>query len=109
MKSEVLMKMHKKIVTNFLDTLILLKLRNSSLGGPDIISYIHKRFHVAISAGTVYSHLYDLEREGLIKGNRENEQRKRIYTLTEKGTKTANTLSGMKDEILGAVSNIFVR
>ena len=54
MESEILMEMHRRVVTNFLDVLILLKLRNASLSGYDIISYVHKRFDMLISSGTVY-------------------------------------------------------
>ena len=104
MESEILMKMHRRVVTNFLDVLILLKLRNAPLSGYDIISYIHKRFDMLISSGTVYSCLYHLERDGLIKG--ELVQRKRVYMLTEKGSETAKTLLSMRDKILGLVLNI---
>jgi len=104
MESEILMKMNRRIVTNFLDVSILLKLRNGSFSGYDIISYIHKRFDMLISSGTVYSCLYHLERDGLIKG--ELVQRKRVYTLAEKGRETVKTILGMKDKILGLVLNI---
>ena len=104
MESEILMKMNRRAVTNFLDVLILLKLRNSSFSGYDIISYIHKRFDMLISSGTVYSCLYHLERDGLIKG--ELVQRKRVYMLTENGRETVKTILGMKDKILGLVLNI---
>jgi DNA-binding PadR family transcriptional regulator len=106
MESEILMKMNRRVVTNFLDVLILLKLRNGSFNGYDIISYIHKRFDMLISSGTVYSCLYHLERDGLIKG--ELVQRKRVYMLTEKGRETVKTILGMKDKILGLVVNIFI-
>jgi DNA-binding PadR family transcriptional regulator len=104
LESEILMKMNRRVVTIFLDVLILLKLRNASLSGYDIISYVHKRFDMLISSGTVYSCLYHLERDGLIKG--ELVQRKRVYMLTEKGRETAKTLLSMRDKILGLVLNI---
>jgi len=104
MESEILMKMNRRIVRIFLDVLILLKLRNAPLSGYDIISYIHKRFDMLISSGTVYSRLYHLERDGLIKG--ELVQRKRVYTLAEKGRETVKTILGMKDKISGLVLNI---
>jgi DNA-binding PadR family transcriptional regulator len=104
LESEILMKMNRRVVTIFLDVLILLKLRNASLSGYDIISYVHKRFDMLISSGTVYSCLYHLERDGLIKG--ELVQRKRVYMLTEKGRETVKTILGMRDKILGLVLNI---
>lgn len=104
MESEILMKMNRRVVTIFLDVLILLKLRNGSFSGYDIISYIHKRFDTLISTGTVYSCLYHLEREGLIRGD--CAQRKKMYVLSEKGSETAKTLLSMRDKILGLVLNI---
>ena len=106
MESEILMGMHRRVVTNFLDILLLVKLRNASLSGYDMISYIHKRFDMPISSGTVYSCLYHLERDGLIKG--ELVQRKRVYMLTEKGRETVKTLSSMRDKIIGLVLNVIM-
>jgi DNA-binding PadR family transcriptional regulator len=96
--------MNKRVVTIFLDSLILLKLRNSPLSGYDIISYIHKRFAVPISTGTVYTCLYHLERDGLIEGN--CVKKKRTYVLSERGKETVKTLLNMRDKILGLVLNI---
>jgi DNA-binding PadR family transcriptional regulator len=104
LESEILVKMNRRVVTIFLDTLILLKLRNAPLSGFDIVSYIHKRFAVPISTGTVYTCLYHLEREGLIKGDLT--QRKKTYVLSEKGSETVKTLLSMRDKILGLVLNI---
>ncbi|MDI6905200.1 MAG: PadR family transcriptional regulator [Candidatus Bathyarchaeia archaeon] len=106
MESETLMKLYRRIVVDFLDVLILLKLRNVSLSGYDIISYVHKRFNMLISSGTVYSCLYRLERDELIKGERG--QRKRVYTLTQKGKKTIETLLNMKNKILGLIVDLFI-
>ena len=105
METEILMKMHRRFVMNFLDVLILLKLRNASLSGYDIISYIHKQFNILISSGTVYSWLYRLERDRLING--QSNSRKKTYTLTDKGRKTVKTLSGMRDKILRLGLDIF--
>jgi DNA-binding PadR family transcriptional regulator len=106
LESEILRKMHRRIVRNFLDVLILLELKENPLSGYDVISFVHKRFSVLVSSGSVYSCLYYLEREGLIKG--EWVQRKRVYKLTEKGNKTVKALLKMKDKILGLVVNLFL-
>jgi DNA-binding PadR family transcriptional regulator len=98
--------MHRRIVKNFLDLLILMELGETSLSGYDVISFIHKRFGVLLSSGTVYSCLYFLEREGLITS--EWARRKRVYKLTEKGKRTVKTLLKMKDKILGLVVNLFI-
>ena len=104
LESELMVKMNRRIVTVFLDALILLKLRNAPLSGYDIVSYIHKRFAVPICTGTVYTCLYHLERDGLIKG--EHAQRKKTYVLSEKGSETVKTLLSMREKVLGLVLNV---
>jgi len=105
-ESEILMKMHRRVVSNFLDFSILLKLRNGSLSDQDAISYIHKRFNVVISPGTIYSCLHHLENEELIQAKWD--RKKKVYSLTERGEGTVKTLLSMRDKILGLVLNIFI-
>jgi len=106
LESEILVEMNKRIVADFLDMLILLKLRNGSLNGYDTVSYIRKRFNTLISSGTVYSCLCRLERDELIK--EEGSERKRVFTLTQKGEERVKTLLSMRDKILGLVVNLFI-
>ena len=96
--------MHERIIKNFMDIIIMTELRNSSLSGYDVISYIHNKFNLLVSSGTVYSLLYSLERNGLVEGVWE--ERKRVYKLTQKGEKTINTLLGASDKIKGFMPNI---
>jgi len=95
--SQVLKKMHRRIIKTFLDVLVLAELRNGPLSGYDIIAFIHNKFHLLVSSGTVYSLLYSLERDGLIKGVWS--QRKRVYQLTEKGEDTIKTIMNANDKI----------
>jgi DNA-binding PadR family transcriptional regulator len=105
-EDEILRKMHRKMVKLFLDFLVLSELRNNSLSGYDVISFVRKRFDVLLNSDTAYSCLYFLEREGLISSEWIN--RKRVYKLTEKGEQTLRTLLKMKDKILGLVVNLFL-
>ena len=105
-ESEILNKMQRRIVQNFLDVVILLELRKRPLSGYDVISFIHNKFGLLLSSGTVYSYLYSLERDGLIKG--EYSQRRRVYTLTERGEETAKAYLNAKGKILGLLLNLFV-
>lgn len=73
------------------------ELRNSPLSGYDIISYIHNKFQLLVSSGTIYSLLYSLERNGLIEGVWD--ERKRTYRLTEKGAHMIDTLLKSNQEI----------
>ncbi len=105
MQSEILKKIHKNIIRDFLDTIILAKLRNSTpLSGYDLIEFTHKKFGILIGPGTIYAVLYSMERKGLIKG--ESTQGKRIYTLTSQGRDTIGVILKLKEEIQGFMRTI---
>jgi len=104
LEAKVLKKMHERIIKNFMDILILAELRNAPMSGYDVIAYIHNKFHLLVSSGTVYSLLYSLERNGLIEGRWS--ERKRVYTLTEKGRKTIETILNANDKIKALLSNL---
>jgi DNA-binding PadR family transcriptional regulator len=104
LEGKILKKMHERIIKNFMDIIIMTELRNNSLSGYDVISYIHNKFNLLVSSGTVYSLLYSLERNDLVEGVWE--ERKRVYKLTQKGEKTINTLLGASDKIKGFMANI---
>jgi len=74
-----------RMVKSFLDAIVLDKLRerDNPISGYDVVTFIHKKFYILVSSGTVYALLYSMERDGLIRGMWS--QRKRVYTLTEKG------------------------
>jgi len=95
--SVVLKNMHRRIIKNFLDVLVLAELRNGPLSGYDVIAFIHNKFHLLVSSGTVYSLLYSLERDGLITGVWN--QRKRVYKLTDKGEETIKAVMSANDKI----------
>ncbi|MEM2971389.1 MAG: PadR family transcriptional regulator [Candidatus Bathyarchaeia archaeon] len=104
LEGKILKKMHERIIKNFMDIIILAELRNGALSGYDVISFIHNRFHLLVSSGTVYSLLYSLERNGLIEGTWN--ERKRVYRLTEKGRKTIETILNANDKIKNFITNL---
>jgi DNA-binding PadR family transcriptional regulator len=104
MEGRILKKMHERIIKNFMDIIIMAELRNGPLSGYDVISYIHNKFNLLVSSGTVYSLLYSLERNGLVEGVWD--ERKRIYKLTEKGQKTIETILSANDKIKGFMAII---
>lgn len=105
LEGKILKKMHERIIKNLMDIIIIMtELRNGSLSGYDCISYIHNKFNLLVSSGTVYSLLYSLERNDLIEGVWD--ERKRVYKLTQKGEKTINTLLGANDKIKSFMTNI---
>jgi len=89
--------MHRRIIKNFLDVLVLAELRNGPLSGYDVIAFIHNKFRLLVSSGTVYSLLYSLERDGLIAGSWS--QRKRVYKLTDKGEEMIKAIMNANDRI----------
>ena len=104
LEGRILKKMHERIIKNFMDIIIMTELRNGSLSGYDVISYIHNKFNLLVSSGTVYSLLHSLEGNGLVEGVWE--ERKRDYKLTAKGDNTIDTLLGASDKIKGFMANI---
>lgn len=97
-------KLHKRAIKNFMDILVLTELKKQSLSGYDVMGLIHKKFDVVMSSGTVYSLLYSLEREGLIKGVMN--QRTRIYELTDKGERDMKLITKANEEIQNFLKNI---
>jgi DNA-binding PadR family transcriptional regulator len=98
------MDMHKRIVRNFLDVLVLAELQKGPMSGYDVIGFVHEKHCLLISSGTVYSVMYSLERKGLISGVWT--QRKRVYKLTEGGEKTIMEVMTAKDPIAFLVSSL---
>jgi DNA-binding PadR family transcriptional regulator len=88
---------------NFLDIIILSELRNGPFSGYDIISYIHNKYQLLISSGTIYSLLYSLERNNLVEGVWT--ERKRTYQLTKKGAHQIDTLLTANQEIKAFVNS----
>lgn len=103
LEASVLRKMHRRFIKSSLEVLILSELLNCPMSGYDVIGFIHKKFHLLVSSGTVYSLLYSLERDGLIEGTWN--QRKRVYVLTDKGQETKVILAA-NEKIKGFIVNL---
>jgi DNA-binding PadR family transcriptional regulator len=97
LEGRILKKMHERIIKNFMDIIIMSELRSGPLSGYDVISYVHTKFGLLVSSGTVYSLLYSLERNGLVEGLWD--ERKRTYKLTDKGDKTIETILNSHEKI----------
>lgn len=102
-KSETLENIKKSIIKSFLDTLILVKLKNhGDSNGYQIVRFIQKKYDLMISPSTVYSVLYLLEQRDLIKAKSINNTR--VYSLTEKGSAMTEIISNHREEITDYVS-----
>lgn len=100
----IIKNLHKQSVKAILDAVILAELKHENLSGYDIIASIHERFGVLISSGTVYSHLYSLERTGIIEGAQDS--KKRVYKLTEKGINSLDKIIEGNIELISKLNNL---
>jgi DNA-binding PadR family transcriptional regulator len=97
-------RINEKIIKNFMDTIILAELRSGPISGYDAITFIHAKYGFLVSSGTIYSMLYSLERNGLIEGT--DQERKRVYKLTQKGADTLQIILRSQDKIKFLINNI---
>ena len=104
-EGEVIKDIHERIVKSFLDLVVLIELKNKPLSGYDVIEFVHKKFDILLSSGTVYSLVYSLERNGLIKAVWS--QRRRDYMLTEKGKETIRAILNARDRIRALTCTVF--
>ena len=103
MEHDILRQVHERTIKNFMDILILTELRKGHpISGYDLIALLHRKFQIMISSGTVYSVLYSLERDGLIKGMQTSN--KRIYKLTDKGEENIKTILKNREKIQNFMS-----
>jgi len=65
--------------------------------GFDFIAFFNKKFNILFSSGTVYSQLYSLERQGLIKGRLVSNAM--VYLISEKGQKIMDTVTRLNLKI----------
>lgn len=105
LEDKVFEDIQERIVKSFLDAVVLKELRNRPISGYDVISLVYKKFGVLLSSGTVYSLLYSLERNELVKAHLN--QRRRDYTLTEKGKETAAAILNARDKVKALMHTIF--
>jgi DNA-binding PadR family transcriptional regulator len=90
LETEVVNAIYKRFLKEFMDILIMVRMKQSEASGYDIVTYVHRKFDLLVSPGTAYSVLYSMERDGLIKAHEVD--RKRIYALTSKGEATIKAI-----------------
>ncbi|MBC7130942.1 helix-turn-helix transcriptional regulator, partial [Candidatus Bathyarchaeota archaeon] len=101
---DVIMDIKKKIVNDFLDLLILLHLyfNEGSFSGYDVLKHLQDKYGLFLSPGTVYSCLYNMERQGFLRGFQRD--RRRVYALTKHGVEMAQAIIKNKGKILNLFS-----
>jgi DNA-binding PadR family transcriptional regulator len=88
-------KFAKKFVSSLLEYAILGHFENISFSGYDALIFIRVSFGVSLSASTVYSTLYLMEREGLLSGA--SNGKKRVFMVTDWGKFTFKTIASKTD------------
>lgn len=92
---EIKRKFVERLVTNFLDVIILRYFRDDHFSGYDVLQFIKSRFNILLGPGTVYSKLCFLEREGLIEVV--STGRKKVYRITEMGKLVADVTTSSNE------------
>jgi len=97
-EKDMLKQLRRRFVRDFLDLIILAKLSSGDfINGYALIESIHQKYKILLSSGTVYSTLYAMEREGLIKGVWG--QRGRFYHITPEGKEVIQTVTEKIDNM----------
>ena len=97
MSTQLVEGLRKRVIQNFMDIFILTEMEKGLLSGYDVIGLIHQKFGILLSSGTVYSLLYSMERDGMLKGVWNS--RKRVYGLTEKGEQNIKAVIKANKEV----------
>jgi len=94
----ILKQLRRRFTKGFLDLIILAKLSSGDyINGYALIEYIHQKYRIFLSSGTVYSTLYAMERNGLIKGVWK--ERGRFYHITPEGKEVIQIVAEKIDNI----------
>ncbi|MEM2338234.1 MAG: helix-turn-helix transcriptional regulator [Candidatus Bathyarchaeia archaeon] len=103
--SKIKKKFIERIIISFLDIVIMAHFKDRAFSGYDVLVFVQKQFGLLLSPGTVYSRLYSMEREGLIKLV-VKKGRKRVYRVTELGKMMVDVTTSM-DEMKFFIAKIF--
>jgi DNA-binding PadR family transcriptional regulator len=96
--------LREKILKALLDVAILARLEHKTMSGYEITKVFMKKFTAETSTSTVYSTLYAMERDGLVKGK--YSRRSRVYELTEEGKTTLKNTRNKLHEIQAFIKTL---
>ena len=97
LESKVISKLHHRLFREFLDLILLYELNKRNLGGYDALSFIYNKYGYRVSAGTIYSILYSLERRGLIRSL--STVQKTVFELTNEGEEMLDVILNNDDDL----------
>lgn len=107
MKEKIAQEFRERTVESFLDLLILTMLaERPSMSADNLTDFLHQKFKVSLNLGLIYSHLFHLEQDGLIR--KDYNENKKVYRTTQKGKerihiakKNMSTSQWVIDQTLG--------
>ena len=104
---DIVRDIEKRVINGFMDFIILSALGHNGgcITGYDVIQHVYLQFHFLPSSGTVYSHLYAMERNGLLHGVQES--RRRVYGLTSKGLGVVREVERVNGNVQRIVARVF--
>lgn len=101
-----LKKLSKRLISHFIDVIILRKLKDQPASGYDLVGFFPSRYRILISSGTIYSKLYAMERQGFIQGK--HSERKRIYHLMPEGESWLKKVMESSDPFIVAFKQVIL-
>ena len=101
---QIVNSIYERFLKEFMDVLIMAKMKEGETSGYDMINYFHQKFDFLVSPGTVYSVLYAMERDEMIKAR--SIDRKRIYALTPKGEMTIRTINESSEVVVNLLASL---
>lgn len=93
----------EKLVSCFLEFLVMAGFRNDSFSGYDALRFINERFGILVSPGRMYYTLHSMERKKLVESS--YKKGKRVYKVTELGKLTLEIVTS-PDEIQAFMAKV---
>jgi DNA-binding PadR family transcriptional regulator len=87
LETQVLEELTKTILKDFLGEILVFEMGTCPKSGYDVLTGISKKFNHRLSSGTIYSKLYSLERDGILKCIKTEKENFRAHRLRKANLK----------------------
>ena len=106
LRSKIKEEFTEKLVSCFLEILVIAGFRDSSFSGYDALRLINERYGILLSPGRMYSTIYAMERKKLVEGS--YQKGKRMYRVTDFGKLTLEVVTS-SDETQAFMEKVMKR
>jgi len=103
-KAEILTKFYKQLTQNFLDIIILKKLRKKEMRLCELSKSLKKEFYISIDAKKLCKTVKSMKTESLLEIHEIN--CRKFYCLTNEGKKTVEAIQRLETQIHEIILNI---